>query len=68
MGYGKLWKVPTSTLQSLIANADSQGNCKIEVWSDTADSISSCELWLKLATAWSDKLPPEQAEDPNTPT
>jgi len=68
MGYGKLWKVPKSTLESLIANADSQNYCKIEVWSDSSDEISDCALWLKMATGWTDFLPPYEAEDPNPPT
>ena len=47
---GKKWKVSTSDLQSLISNADASGYCEIEVWNDTDDEISGCELWFKLAT------------------
>ena len=59
MGYGKQWKVSKATLESLIANADSNDICFIEVWNDTDDVIenSGTELWLKLSTGWSDEHP-----------
>ena len=59
MGYGKQWKVPKSDLESLIANADSNDNCFIEVWNDNDDVIENLgtQLWLKLSGGWSDQLP-----------
>ncbi len=57
---GKKWKVHTDSLQALIDNADTNGDCSIEVWNDFGDDIANCELWLLLATGWSDDLP----EDP----
>ncbi len=58
MGYGKKWKVPKSTLKDLINNADSEGNCSIEIWNSSVNVIedTGTELWLKLADAWSDYI------------
>lgn len=41
IGYGKQWKVSKSDLESLIANADSNDNCFIEVWNDSDDVIEN---------------------------
>ena len=59
MGYGKQWKVSKSDLESLIANADSNNDCFIEVWNDSDDVIedSGTQLWLKLSTGWVDEHP-----------
>ncbi len=67
MGYGKCWKVPKSDLEDLIANADEQNNCFIEVWNDSTNVIenSGTKLWLKQSTGWDDNFPPESnPEDP----
>lgn len=66
MGYGKCWKVPVSKLESLIANADEEDICLIEVWHDTSDKIEDCELWLSLATGWEDRIDDTPPVNPTT--
>ena len=65
MGYGKAWKVPVTALEDLISNADTEGNCMIEVWHDTSDKIADCQLWLKLLPGWVDLYPIDPPMDPN---
>ena len=67
MGYGKQWKVAKSTLETLIENADGNGDCFIEIWNSSTNVIedSGTELWLKLASGWDDDFPDESpAVDP----
>jgi len=67
MGYGKKWKVHKSTLQDLIDNADSNGDCSIEIWNPDKNVIedTGTELWLKLALGWNDQIPDDPpAVDP----
>ncbi len=66
MGYGKCWKVPISDLESLIANADEQDICLIEVWHNTSDKIEDCELWLQLASGWTNDFDEGPPENPTT--
>lgn len=54
MAYAKAWKVHTSKLEDLIDSADTEGYCMIEVYSDSSDSISSCDLWMKMSSGWVD--------------
>jgi len=58
MASAKCWKVSTSLLESLIDNADSQGNCYLEVYAASSDKIDDCELYLKTGTTtWQDSIP-----------
>jgi len=57
MAYAKAWKVAVTQLEALIEAADSQGNCFIEIYSDSSSTIVDGELWLKLSDGWADNLP-----------
>lgn len=57
MAYAKAWRLTTTKLQELIDAADLQGNCYVEVYSATTDSIDDCQLYLKLSNAWENDIP-----------
>jgi len=65
MASAKCWKVSTSLLELLIAAADSQGNCYIEVYAASSDKIDDCELYLKTGTTtWQDSIPIDPPDIP----
>ena len=64
MGKGKLWKVPKEKIQELYRNADSDGNCHIEIWHETSDKVEDYKLYLKLDHGWFDDWPGDEPVAP----
>ena len=65
MSYGKKWKVPVAELESLIANADTNGKCYIEVWSEGSSDIADSELYFLLSSGWNNTFPSDIPDDPD---
>jgi len=66
-GTGKGWKIPVSTVNALISNPDTNGRCKIEVWSVGSTSLpGDLELYLLLKTGWCDSIPIDPPTNPGS--